>query len=672
MIKIKKLLLILFLTFIIINIVSCSHNNKNKKNQIPKEEIEEIPQGEELRPIQDEVENKIINERLDNDNVGNNNERKLNKKKKNKKNKKHSNNEDEEYEKELEERLEQLEQQEQQLEKQYQQQQQQKGKEKKYQKQPRQFNSKQYKSRKYVEHNSRIIVNEKVWKVMQIENSVEAKIELTFGIRQRNLDELEEFVWQVSNPDHPNYGSYKSFSEIKEMVKPLEESIPKVKDWLSENDILDSYITESGDFVRVTTSVRKAEQLLSVRYNKLVHKESKKSFYRSLDPYSVPSDLLEHIDFIGGVNHLPILSSKSAQQSELLKSNKVPLNYNFDKQGKSSKDRDPLLSPALIRKEMNVSQVSTNSTHLGNSQAIAQFLKEYFSPADLKNFQSRFSLPDQEVVNVVGPNERLSPGLETALDIQYIMAMAPNVPTWIVSTGGLHEGQEPFLDWLVDLSSNKNLPLVHSISYGDEEASIQKAYTDRVDTEFKKYAAMGRTIVFSSGDFGAGCWPASSRFVLAVGGVIKKSDGSIIGDSISGGGFSNYFERPTYQDSECSDYIESLNGSLSEYYSQAENVVILYKNRLLPIGGTSASAPIIAGLLSLINDQRLQNNKPSIGLFNPLLYKIAREFPNSFLDIDYGENSYKCCANGFKATKGWDPVTGLGVPNFDELIKHCV
>ncbi|KAN0042919.1 hypothetical protein ACTA71_010551 [Dictyostelium dimigraforme] len=554
--------------------------------------------------------------------------------------------------------------------------------------------------RKFVEHSKPISLNKKVWKITEIENAFSAQIELTFGIKQRNLQELEDFVWRVSDPNDSMYGNYKTFQEVKQWVKPMDESIESVKNWLIENDITEFTVTESGDFIRTTISIDKAERLLSVRYNKMVHKLTKQSFFRSLDPYTVPRELYDHIDFIGGVNHLPLLAPRPKEggsingigyELESLTNNKQIKSFNEKKV--AARNGDPYLSPDLIRKEMNVSQTSTNSTHLGNSQAIAQFLKEYFSPSDLKNFQNRFGLKQEPVENIIGPNQNLNPGIETALDIQYIMAMAPNVSTWIVSTGGLHEGQEPFLDWLVDLSSNPNLPLVHSISYGDDESSIGLAYTDRVDTEFKKYAAMGKTIVFSSGDFGVGCndacdsfspgWPASSRFVLAIGGVIKKKDGTIIGDEISGGGFSNYFSRPWYQVDECSSYIDWLNGSLSSFYNQSgrgypdissfsENVIILYKDKLMPIGGTSASAPIIAGLLSLINDQRLQKNQNPIGFFNPLLYKIARDYPNSFLDIDFGENNYKCCSNGFKSKNGWDPVTGLGLPNFDELVKHCL
>ncbi len=67
------------------------------------------------------------------------------------------------------------------------------------------------------------------------------------------------------------------------------------------------------------------------------------------------------------------------------------------------------------------------------------------------------------------------------------MAIAPNVDTWFVYTDGLHEGQEPFLVWITNMSSNPNSPLVHSVSYGDEEKSVTFDYASRVDIEFQVF-----------------------------------------------------------------------------------------------------------------------------------------------------------------------------------------
>lgn len=73
------------------------------------------------------------------------------------------------------------------------------------------------------------------------------------------------------------------------------------------------------------------------------------------------------------------------------------------------------------------------------------------------------------------------------------MGIAPKVDTWFVYTDGLHEGQEPFLDWITNMSSNPDAPFVHSISYGDEESSISLDYAIRVDIEFQVPPSPNRT-----------------------------------------------------------------------------------------------------------------------------------------------------------------------------------
>ena len=85
------------------------------------------------------------------------------------------------------------------------------------------------------------------------------------------------------------------------------------------------------------------------------------------------------------------------------------------------------------------------------------------------------------------------------------------------------------------------------------------------------------------------------------------------------------------------------------------------------ISGTSAAAPVFAGLVSLLVSQRLRAGKPPLGFLNPLLYS----HPEVFMDIEKGFNP-GCGGLGFQATTGavgWDPLTGLGTPNFQAMSK---
>jgi len=161
----------------------------------------------------------------------------------------------------------------------------------------------------------------------------------------------------------------------------------------------------------------------------------------------------------------------------------------------------------------------------------------------------------------------------------------------------------------------------------------------------------------------------------------------------SGGGFSNVFPMPAYQASHVNKYVDTVgktlsftpysqfapNGDFSNITSGAYNrlgraypdvgavgdrQVILGGGDWYLIGGTSLSAPVWGAVLTLVNEERLKAHKPTLGFVNPVLYA----FPEVFNDVTEGSNP-GCGSFGFKASKGWDPVTGLGSPNFEKLSK---
>ena len=90
------------------------------------------------------------------------------------------------------------------------------------------------------------------------------------------------------------------------------------------------------------------------------------------------------------------------------------------------------------------------------------------------------------------------------------------------------------------------------------------------------------------------------------------------------------------------------------------------------VAGTSASTPTWSGIVTLINDARFNANLPSLGFLNPFLYSLSH---GELRDIVAGESTPSgmvggTCGpaqDGWKAVKGYDPVSGLGVPVFDKL-----
>lgn len=144
----------------------------------------------------------------------------------------------------------------------------------------------------------------------------------------------------------------------------------------------------------------------------------------------------------------------------------------------------------------------------------------------------------------------------------------------------------------------------------------------------------------------------------------------------SSGGFSNFFPRPDYQNAAVDAYIQSLGPSAQsglfnttgraypDVSMQGTNFLVTLDGQTQPVSGTSASAPAFAAVVALLNDQLIAAGQPQLGFLNPLIYQAGS---SGFNDITTGSNP-GCGTQGFPAAVGWDPVTGMGTPDFAKLL----
>ncbi|GME49730.1 Peptidase S8/S53 subtilisin/kexin/sedolisin [Neofusicoccum parvum] len=249
---------------------------------------------------------------------------------------------------------------------------------------------------------------------------------------------------------------------------------------------------------------------------------------------------------------------------------------------------------------------------------------------------------------------------------------------------------------------------VFSFSYNQIEAALPEFYQRRQCDEWMKLGLQGVSILFASGDSGVAnrynagydnsclnadqlyvdtngtrfspSFPCNCPYVTVVSGgeraVAKPSLTNPKDDYYSGGGFSNIFSLPDYQKDAVTQYIQNYpppygaetynNTGTSRAYPDISamglNVTTVYLNQTYGVGGTSASTPIVAAIVNLLNEERIQSGKGPIGFLNPVLYA----HPEAFNDITVGSNP-GCGKDGFAAQPGWDPVTGLGTPNYQKL-----
>lgn len=249
---------------------------------------------------------------------------------------------------------------------------------------------------------------------------------------------------------------------------------------------------------------------------------------------------------------------------------------------------------------------------------------------------------------------------------------------------------------------------VISTSYGYNEADLSVAYATRQCNEYAKLGLMGVTFLFSSGDSGVAgnmgycldaegiesvdgtiftpSFPATCPYVTAVG-ATQVSPGQSVWqpenacDQViySGGGFSNYFSMPDYQAGAVKEYLAAnpisypkdiynstgMSRAYPDLSANGANYVVAVDGNFSLVYGTSAASPVVGAILTMVNDARIARGKSPIGFINPIIYSPS--FVPSFKDVTNGTNP-GCGTLGFNASKGWDPVTGLGTPFFPSLL----
>jgi kumamolisin len=317
----------------------------------------------------------------------------------------------------------------------------------------------------------------------------------------------------------------------------------------------------------------------------------------------------------------------------------------------------------------------------GKNQTIALIeLGGGYKATDLnKYFQQMGANPTVSAVSVHGATNHPTgnadgPDGEVVLDIEVSGAVASNANIVVYFANNTDKG---FLDAVTAaIHDQKNRPSVVSISWGGPESSWTQQSMDSFNDVFKDAAMLGVTVLVASGDDGSSDgakdgsnnvdFPSSSPFVLACGGTQLVANGNTItseatwggipNDGASGGGVSQHFPTPSYQ-----------NGVLPKGFTgrgvpdvagdadPQTGYQVLVDGVSTVIGGTSAVAPLYAGLVALMNED-IGNR---CGFLNPVLYSNA----GVCHDVIKGTNG------AFNASAGWDPTTGLGSINGVSLLS---
>ncbi|KAH9023587.1 peptidase S8/S53 domain-containing protein [Lactarius deliciosus] len=520
--------------------------------------------------------------------------------------------------------------------------------------------------------------------------TADTMIDLHIALKPYRENALVDALNEVSDPGHPRYGVHLSREQVADIVAPHPDTVQLVRSWFEHHRVTSSSVsvTNGGSFLTVTgVSVSQANDLLGASYQLYRHTKSNETIVRTLG-YSLPVVLHMHVQTVAPTT---FFSSQLTPWQTPRKRSDVAEMW----PGKSPSGEPvtmPLnrritdVTPAFLRQLYNTITYLPSAMDR-NVVGITGYNREYPSQADLTLFMDKYRWDGTDATYAVelvngGKYDPDNPGGEANLNVQLSESMTYPTPHIFYSTEK-SPNNDAFFAWLKTVLNQQKIPQTISTSYGTFERSFPKDYAIQVCNMFAQLGARGTSVLFASGDDGVGrgdcatrftpVFPATCPYVTAVGGTTSFSPE--VAASLSGGGFSEYFARPGYQQPVVSTFLDVLGQQYSGLYNpsgrgipdiaaQAVTIPYFHKGQEIMADGTSCSTPIVAGIISLLNDYRLSQGKTQLGFLNPWLYGGGL---NGLNDIVSGSNP-GCNTDGFSAIVGWDPATGLGTPDFFRLM----
>eukprot|EP00928_Gymnodinium_smaydae_P079758 TRINITY_DN63611_c0_g1_i1.p1 TRINITY_DN63611_c0_g1~~TRINITY_DN63611_c0_g1_i1.p1 ORF type:complete len:590 (-),score=90.30 TRINITY_DN63611_c0_g1_i1:285-2054(-) len=523
------------------------------------------------------------------------------------------------------------------------------------------------------------------------------------------LARLDAFVAEVSTPGRPRYGAYLDMAGLKKQFPVADGAEEAVRTFLASHGIKDEQVSvsASGDMVQAEIPIATARSMFRAEFHQYEHPQTSRRIVRAMGGYMTPSHIDAHVYLVGNLNEFP-----DVRRLKQVTAPEENTNFGADC-GWVCTSR---VTPGVLasRYGFNASDVAVSSSK-DTGMATAEFQGVYYDTASLDHFQSDCSMKQKiRVDHQVGANFQWhclsgSACIEALLDIEYAKSVSGGI-----NLTNIFNSEYSLLNWAKQVDDLGDAgPSVHSISYGNDEIQQDevapsnmtgKAYMEATNVQFAKLAARGISVMVASGDQGvcgrSGCarrfhpdFPASSPYVTAVGGTDFATK-NVIGEeeawSSGGGGFSDEFSRPAWQQTAVDNYlaeaskagklpqetafnrkgraypdVAALGGERNPYCIAAKMFPGFEK--MQGVAGTSASCPVFAGLVARLNAARLAKGMPRMGLMNPWIY----QHPEVFHDVTKGVNDGGG-DQGFAAMAGWDPATGMGTPNFGSMLSAAL
>lgn len=323
-------------------------------------------------------------------------------------------------------------------------------------------------------------------------------------------------------------------------------------------------------------------------------------------------------------------------------------------------------SPQSIKSAYNIPEIQNNKNVRKVKIAIVSAFHNPYLRNDVRTFGRKFNLPDIDLAIYNFARNSFNPGwaLETVLDVSWAYAINPYAKIILVEAASNN-----YHDIFSAVKfANKLNPDVVSMSLGSPDTPTTSTLTDIFNN-------INTCYLFASGNAKQPAWPSVIPNVISIGAtkLYINNQNKISSETPwinSGSGFSKSVSKPYYQPllhtnkrnkRVIPDFV--MNGDPTTGYP------VIAKGRQLTMGGTSSSTPVVAGVISLVIQNRLNNNKGTL--------TTIQNKKNSIQPLLYNKNIYSSCfndiVNGYagsnRAEVGFDTATGLGSVDCQNLIN---
>lgn len=508
-----------------------------------------------------------------------------------------------------------------------------------------------------------------------------AIVEIGLALRGQDPDGLKRALSELSDPTAPGYGRTMSPAVFGERFGLSQADEDQLVATLESQGLTVTQRVAQRTSLKVSGTVAALEAVLGLDLQLLRDPAGGREYIAAMTPPVVPATLAGSVAGILGLDPRPPVSVQNSAAdgppSRGLAPRDLAVAYNFA----------PLWEQGF--------------TGDGQSIAILQFGRD--TDADLAVYEQAFDvagpIPERIMVGDGVANAPDDFTTEAALDTQVVRGTAPGAQI-LVFGFETTESMATAVDTIVDDGRAR----IISLSYGKCFLPGEFILPQEVEAGFASFASAalaGVTLYSASGDWGAfSChvfdptehrettfWPTCADNVVSVGGTFleTREDGSYLRETGwqdylttggGGGGLSPVDPMPDWQQGpgvqndksngkrQCPDVaaVADPDTGYLIFVTDPETGV----GSWMTIGGTSAAAPLWAGIQALMQQSAAAQGVDALGFMGPRYYRIAQDAPDAFHDVTRGGNLVD------EAVAGWDFSTGVGSPDVARLTDAVI